>query len=69
MGFDGEERREVPAVGPQADGLSDQGIGCRLPLPVELVTFIGLRMTLRRKNLFDRSGVTVQWGPTPPPPR
>jgi hypothetical protein len=40
----------------------------RLPLPLGLATLIGLRMTLRRKNLFDSSGATVSWGPTLPPP-
>ena len=39
-----------------------------LPKPVALVTLVGLRMTLRRHNLFDTSGTTVGWGPELPPP-
>ena len=37
-----------------------------LPKPVALVTLVGLRMTLRRHNLFDTSGTTVGWGPELP---
>jgi hypothetical protein len=40
----------------------------RLPKPLALLTLIGLRMTLRRRNLFDVEGVTVPWGPSPLPP-
>jgi hypothetical protein len=39
-----------------------------LPKPVALMTLTGLRMTLRRHNLFDTSGETVGWGPELPPP-
>ena len=38
-----------------------------LPKPLALTTLVGLRMTLRRHNLFDASGATVGWGPEPPP--
>ncbi len=39
-----------------------------LPKPLALMTIVGLRMTLRRHNLFDTSGTTVGWGPDLPPP-
>jgi hypothetical protein len=39
-----------------------------LPLPLSLATLIGIRMKLRRHNLFDPSGATVPWGPNVPPP-
>jgi hypothetical protein len=35
----------------------------RLPFPLAIVTLIGLRMSLRRQNLYDTTGVTVGWGP------
>jgi len=38
-----------------------------LPKPIALVTLIGLRMVLRRHNLFDVHGVTLPWGPEPLP--
>jgi hypothetical protein len=38
-----------------------------LPKPLALITLTGLRMTLRRHNLFDTSGTTVGWGPELPP--
>src|SRR5262249_46139654 len=43
----------------------------RLPKPFALLTLIGLRMTLRRRNLYDVEGMTVPWGPSalPPGPR
>ena len=40
----------------------------RLPKPIALMTLTGLRMTLRRHNLFDTTGVPVSWGPELPPP-
>jgi len=39
----------------------------RLPKPLALLTLIGLRMTLRRQNLFDTTGESVRWGPELPP--
>ena len=39
-----------------------------LPKPLALLTLIGLRMNLRRHNLFDAEGVTLPWGPAPLPP-
>ena len=39
-----------------------------LPKPLAIVTLIGLRMTLRRENLYDTTGVTVGWGPEKPVP-
>ncbi len=39
----------------------------RLPKPIALLTLIGLRMVLRRENLFDTSGEPVGWGPELPP--
>ena len=38
-----------------------------LPKPLSMVTLTGLRMTLRRHNLFDATGETVPWGPEPLP--
>jgi len=35
----------------------------KLPKPLALLTLTGLRMTLRRENLHDTTGVTVGWGP------
>jgi hypothetical protein len=40
----------------------------RLPKPLALLTLIGLRMVLRRKNLFDTSDEAVAWGPELPSP-
>jgi len=40
----------------------------RLPKPLALMTLIGLRMILRRQNLFDTSGTEIAWGPERPPP-
>ena len=37
----------------------------RIPKPVALVTLLGLRMRLRRDNLYDTSGVTLPWAPSP----
>ena len=34
-----------------------------LPKPIAILVLVGLRMTLRRKNLFDTTGVKVGWGP------
>src|SRR4051794_25207768 len=46
----------------------DRRIGwSRLPKPVALVTLMGLRMRLRRDNLFDPAGVTLPWAPSPLP--
>ena len=39
-----------------------------LPKPLALATLTGLRMTLRRHNLFDPGGKSVGWGPELPPP-
>src|SRR5205807_1723199 len=39
-----------------------------LPKPVAMLTLTGLRMTLRRKNLYDTAGVRLPWGPAPLPP-
>jgi hypothetical protein len=39
-----------------------------LPKPLALLTLIGVRMRLRRENLFDASGQQVGWGPEQPPP-
>jgi hypothetical protein len=39
----------------------------RVPKPVALVTLLGLRMRLRRNNLYDTSGVTLPWAPSPLP--
>ena len=41
----------------------------RIPKPVALVTLLGLRMRLRRDNLYDTSGVTLPWAPSPLPRR
>ena len=40
----------------------------RLPKPLALLTLFGLRMVLRRNNLFDTSAQPVTWGPELPPP-
>src|SRR4051812_9667922 len=46
----------------------DRRIGwSRLPKPAALVTLMGLRMRLRRDNLFDPAGRTLQWAPSPLP--
>ena len=39
----------------------------RLPKPAALVTLMGLRMRLRRDNLFDPAGLTLPWAPSPLP--
>jgi hypothetical protein len=39
----------------------------RVPKPVALLTLMGLRMRLRRDNLYDTSGVTLPWAPSPLP--
>lgn len=39
-----------------------------LPKPIALLTLIGLRLKLRRENLYDTTGVTVGWGPETPVP-
>ena len=36
-----------------------------VPLPVSVWTLLGLRMKLRRANLFDPAGEKVDWGPEP----
>src|SRR5438093_9307012 len=38
-----------------------------LPKPLALLTLAGIRMKLRRENLFDTSGVTLPWAPAPLP--
>jgi hypothetical protein len=38
-----------------------------LPKPLALLTLIGVRMNLRRHNLYDAAGVTLPWGPAPLP--
>jgi len=40
----------------------------RVGLPGGLLTLMGLRMRLRRHNLFDTTGVDVGWGPEKPAP-
>ncbi len=40
----------------------------RLPVFPAILTLLGLRMKLRRENLFDTTGVTVGWGPEQPAP-
>ncbi len=40
----------------------------RLPEPIALMTLTGLRMTLRRHNLYDTTGIPAGWGPELPPP-
>jgi len=39
-----------------------------LPKPLAIFTLIGLRVKLRRKNLYDTTGVMVGWGPETPVP-
>ncbi len=39
----------------------------RLPKPLALVTLMGLRMRLRRDNLFDPGGLSLPWAPSPLP--
>ena len=49
-------------------GVIDRRVGWdHLPKPFALVVLIGVRMTLRRRNLFDPGGETVPWGPNPLP--
>ncbi len=49
-------------------GVLDRKYGWyRLPKPVAMLTLIGVRMKLRRENLFDTSGTDVGWGPESPP--
>ncbi len=51
----------------QLTGALDRRFGWdRLPKPLALMTLTGVRMTLRRHNLFDTSGTTVGWGPEAP---
>jgi hypothetical protein len=38
-----------------------------LPRVLAMVTLTGLRMTLRRRNLYDPAGETLPWGPAPLP--
>ena len=50
-------------------GAVDRRIGWdHLPKPFALVVLIGVRMTLRRHNLYDPEGESVPWGPNPLPP-
>ena len=39
-----------------------------LPKPLALFSLIGIRVKLRRQNLFDTTGTTVGWGPETPVP-
>jgi hypothetical protein len=39
-----------------------------LPEPLALFTLIGIRVKLRRRNLYDTTGVRVGWGPEQPKP-
>ena len=39
-----------------------------LPKPLAMLTLIGVRMRLRRENLFDTTGARIAWGPELPPP-
>ncbi|MDQ1424946.1 MAG: hypothetical protein QOD72_2444, partial [Acidimicrobiaceae bacterium] len=46
----------------------DRRIGwSRLPKPAALLTLMGLRMRLRRDNLFDPDGLVLPWTPSPLP--
>lgn len=48
----------------------DRRIGWhRLPKPLALVTLSGLRMRLRRQNLYDPGGAPLPWSTEPPPAR
>jgi len=50
-------------------GVLDRRFGWdHLPKPIAMLTLIGLRMTLRRRNLHDTTGDSVGWGPEKPPP-
>jgi hypothetical protein len=50
-------------------GTLDRNYGWdRLPKPMALMVLTGLRMTLRRHNLYDTTGESVGWGPEFPPP-
>jgi hypothetical protein len=50
-------------------GTLDRNYGWdRLPKPMALMVLTGLRMTLRRHNLYDTTGESVSWGPEFPPP-
>jgi Animal haem peroxidase len=40
----------------------------RLPKPLAFLTLTGLRMKLRRTNLYDPAGETLPWAPAPLPP-
>jgi Animal haem peroxidase len=46
----------------------DRRVGwSRLPKPAALLTLMGVRMRLRRDNLFDPAGLSLPWGPSPRP--
>ena len=50
-------------------GTLDRSYGWdHLPKPLALMVLTGLRMTLRRHNLYDTTGDSVGWGPEFPPP-
>ena len=51
-----------------ADALDRKWGWNHLPKPLAVFTLIGVRMTLRRQNLYDTTGVTVGWGPEKPVP-
>ena len=73
------QRKEAPSgkltkLSLKLAGAADRKWGWhRLPLPLSIPTLIGLRATLRRQNLFDPAGRTLDWGPEtparPPVPR
>ena len=57
----------VKRVGMSLAGTVDRARGWdRLHGLPALLTLLGLRMRLRRENLFDTTGVTVGWGPERP---
>jgi hypothetical protein len=57
----------VKSVGMWLAGTVDRAFGWdRLRGMPALLTLLGLRMRLRRENLFDTTGVTVGWGPERP---
>jgi hypothetical protein len=59
----------VKSVGMWVAGTVDRAWGWdRLRVFPALLTLLGLRMRLRRENLFDTTGVTVGWGPERPVP-
>ncbi len=59
----------VKSVGMWLAGTVDRAWGWdRLRVFPAMLTLLGIRMRLRRENLFDTTGVTVGWGPEKPVP-